>query len=626
MAPTSTRRPPLPEPPDTGNRISKQKTVTNKSNITNRPTRSSIMSDDTRRKAEALDVALGISHHHANEIQPTNEIQMEDTLENPSLPTTNTPPKNGIETSNITVKCHPSSSIKENVYIASLDLDKPGPDAQFPDERMSYDDFPSLPGKINETLLSTTEAATQRIIEARNIFGPISNLLDGQCQAIIPDMPARHVSALTDLCEELKVVAKRHFEAYIRGIPFPLTNSEHTDGKTTLRKNGTLKGISQSSFAQVVNSNTHTLPPQVPVNNNDRNAKENFKNSNSDERLFLRLTENDALRTLSGYALQTLLKTKLGSDGQLLANTLPTKTGFALCPTKGNSATLAEKLAATSTLKDKIIERASPWNSYRITNVPRKFGTTNEHLQHHLEPVTITSLTNAITTAVGSSPISVTPSRDNDANPESPTTAWIVRFKEERTPLPRVLFLFGYRTNTKLLPHRPTTVQCTRCWLWHNSRICSSPIRCRLCGSSQHTEQNHQNLCAGPVDHICPPKCIHCHGPHPSDSIKCELRPCHLRVPKTKTQIAAIRQVCAEARLHSQVEAGCRKKSSSENPESINDLPVSQELHNKNTTCVTTKFSTLSSTSPPLANLTQSSNPFETLNNLNDPTITQTES
>lgn len=48
--------------------------------------------------------------------------------------------------------------------------------------------------------------------------------------------------------------------------------------------------------------------------------------------LFLRLPENDSLGILSAYAPQSLLKANLGSDGQLLSNTLITKIGLALCP------------------------------------------------------------------------------------------------------------------------------------------------------------------------------------------------------------------------------------------------------------------------------------------------------
>lgn len=93
--------------------------------------------------------------------------------------------------------------------------------------------------------------------------------------------------------------------------------------------------------------------------------------------------------------------------------------------------TLMEKLATTNILNGKTIQRASPWKSYRISNVPRKFGTTNEYLHNHLEPVTTESMTDAIAAAVGTPPALVTPSRDKETQPDSSTTSWIIRFKEE---------------------------------------------------------------------------------------------------------------------------------------------------------------------------------------------------
>ena len=265
------------------------------------------------------------------------------------------------------------------------------------------------------------------------------------------------------------------------------------------------------------------------------------------------------MRTYTGYAVQTLIKSKLGADGSLLANVLPTKTGFAFCPTKGNSTALKNKLIEGNFFSNAIIEQASPWISYRISIVPRKYGAIEDNLQHCLMPVTRDAIHAAVAAAAGSLPISVTPSRDNEAEPNSSETAWVVRFSDNKIRLPRTLFLFGCRTITRLLPRRTSKAQCTRCWLWHNTRICSSSPRYRLCGSSQYLESNHTNLCAAQEGHICPPKCIHCHGAHPADDPKCLLRPHPSSVPKTRSQTTAIRKICSEARLKIQAKAGCVK-------------------------------------------------------------------
>lgn len=230
------------------------------------------------------------------------------------------------------------------------------------------------------------------------------------------------------------------------------------------------------------------------------------------------------LRAHSGYALRTILKFKLGSDGDLISNILQIKTGFALCPSKGNTDALGKKITTVNFFGDARIEKASPWTSDRISHVPRSLGTINEDLEHYLIPVTTDALLTVVTVAAGTSPITVTPSRNNEANPESSFTSWIVRFSESYNRLSRTLYLFGCRTNTRILPQRKTVRQCSRCWLWHNSRVCVSPQRCRLCGSTQHTESDHANLCSAPARHVCLPKCIPCHGPHPADHEKCKLR------------------------------------------------------------------------------------------------------
>lgn len=566
------------------------------------------MTVETLRKAEAIERTLSLSHHNVDESLPTSDIQMEDAIVNPR-PTASAPQDQTTKTPN------PPAGTNGINYLASLDLDNPDLNGYPANVDLPYDDS-SLTGKFNETLLNTTEAASRRVTEARTLFGPITSILDRQSQSTNKNIPARQVRALTNLYEELTAVAKRHFEAYVRGVATSLLPAENEAEKIPTLRNSAWNKTPHPSSVQALHLNAHTSPSQIPATSIDQCPEEDSTKPISDDRLFLRLPESDALRTISGYALHTLLKSKLGPNCQLLANTLPTKTGFALCPTKGNSASLAEKLATISILHGKVIERASPWKSYRISNVPRKFGTTNDQLELHLEPVTTVALTEAITAAVGVRPISVLASRDNDAQPDSPTTTWIVRFREQDLSLPRVLFLFGYRTTTKMLPRRSTTAQCTRCWLWHNSRVCSSPIRCRLCGSSQHNEQNHKNLCSGPADHTCPPKCIHCHGPHPSDYNKCELRPCPSGNPKTKEQITAIRRVCAGIRLRYQTEAGCCTTSTTENPELICKLPVPQRAPCTNPTSVT---------SPPINPLNlspavpiQSSNPFEILSHEKD--------
>ncbi|POS87274.1 hypothetical protein EPUL_001831 [Erysiphe pulchra] len=248
-----------------------------------------------------------------------------------------------------------TSSANKNVRLVSIGLDYPDHEGNLSDCELPYDDPPHQPGKIEEALLSTSEAASQRILAAQTLFCSISNVLDLQCQSNNEHMHANDIRALNDLCEEFRAVAKRHFEAYVRGTSPCAKNKEDT---MPTQNNSYRKGNTPSSYAQAASPNTH-LPHRVSTNSSS-------------------LPEDDQLRTLSGYALQSPLKSKLGPDGHLLANTLPTKTGNSIRQAGKHSGIKTINEMGINTLNGQPIERVSPWKSYRITNVPRRYGVTAE--------------------------------------------------------------------------------------------------------------------------------------------------------------------------------------------------------------------------------------------------------
>lgn len=399
---------------------------------------------------------------------------------------------------------------------------------------------------------------------------------------------------------------------------FPNKSSKHWYTNTPSNESNISKSPAKSSSEAIKSGSNKT--PITGKNNHQNNKHLQQPKEQPDDRLFLRLSNDNPLRTYSGFALLAYIKTKLSSDKELIKDVLPTKTGFALCPSKGSMKALEEKISAGKICAEVPIEKASPWTSYRISNVPRKFGTIDDNFQHILAPVTSESISEAIISAAGVRPVSITPSKDNAEFPDSPSTTWIVRLPEAHNRLPRTLFLFGCRTTSRILPPRSAVIQCSRCWLWHNSRVYASPPRCRLCGSTQHSEAGHANQCAAPHGHICPPKCIHCYGPHPSDDSNCEICPIPSRTPKTKTQINAIRRINTEARLRSQAEAGCIRLSSNSQAEKVG--PTSTEETHQNRTSVTTK----SSDSSPSPIIPKSVNLFEVLSNVVEPNANQMES
>jgi hypothetical protein len=112
-------------------------------------------------------------------------------------------------------------------------------------------------------------------------------------------------------------------------------------------------------------------------------------------------------------------------------------------------------------------------------------------------------------------------------------------------------------TNAQRLSRRTKTIQCNRCWIWHNSRSCARNPRCRLYGFMQHTEEGHANHCSALAPHVCPPRCLHCHGPHLVDYEQCLLRPSKSGSRCTKAQQAEIRKTCSLNLAKARSESNC---------------------------------------------------------------------
>ena len=459
---------------------------------------------------------------------------------------------------------------------ALSDWDTPGSSQQLDmeidpinyDDQIEYDDpiddpfsEPAPAGPMQDTLTKSVNSLTARAKEAETLFGGISALIDKHSSAPnYATLPAKQAEAFKSLCNDLAKVAARHFDAYLCDKPVTVTIDAATSNRNAPKTAQTYaNAASRASNKQFAGRHTPTL--QTPAK-----ARLQLKPTRTDDRLFVRIPEGNTLRDHSAYAIQSHLKAKLGNEGQILTNVQSTKTGFALCPKDGDSENLMEKIKSVSFFGDAPVEKATPWTSYRIKNVPRTYGAL-EHInvewKYCLKPVTAEALKDALATAAGVAPVAIAASRDNDANPTSSSTTWIVRFPESHQRLPRTLFLFGCRTQTRILPKRQMAVQCTRCWLWHNTCTCASDLRCRLCGSSRHSEKYHANQCGATGQHVCPNRCIHCHGPHPADDVSCDLRPKPSGPPKTKNQVSAIRQINADARLRKQAEAGCIKATAS---------------------------------------------------------------
>jgi hypothetical protein len=167
------------------------------------------------------------------------------------------------------------------------------------------------------------------------------------------------------------------------------------------------------------------------------------------------------------------------------------------------------------------------------------------------------AIAQAVLEATGISPTLVTETLHSASNPTLPYTCWFINFSEGTpTTLPRQLRLFGTIATATYLPHKTTIVQCNQCWMWHNVRSCARPPRCRLCGSTEHPEEGHSNHCGTPSPHLCPPRCLHCHGPHPADSTACPFR-LQPGTTLSKSQRSEIRSSRSAEHLRTKTEAGC---------------------------------------------------------------------
>lgn len=312
-----------------------------------------------------------------------------------------------------------------------LDLDYPDTSQdQYDNMSLNYDDHPPPDedphqGPMAEALSQSVISAAQRAQEAESLFSSIAATIDLQCSSPhISRLSPRKKQAFRAFCEDLVSVAKSHFEAYTRGEPAksaysPNNSTCHTSSETpqsfTYANVAAHGGLSSSAHATSQRKTFGT-----PANHKSSNKP---SEAQSDDRLFLRLPEGDKLRSLSPFAILTHLKASLGANSHLLINVQSTKSGLALCPKKGESSALKEKISTIELIRDVTIENATPWTSYRIQNVPRNYGTINDEFEHQLFPVTTTSLSEALYAAIGIKPVAITPSQDNDIHPDTSSTS-----------------------------------------------------------------------------------------------------------------------------------------------------------------------------------------------------------
>lgn len=445
---------------------------------------------------------------------------------------------------------------------------------------------PTLPTTLHEALELAAAAATTRATEAKELYTHATDMLDEhQHSEAVKAMPLHMKKAYKALSDDIALVTKRHFDAYIRGNPRPpapytvdpntpatppesvpeLPASTPSRGRSRSRSTPTHSPPTTYARAAAclpsILKTSSTKPASLKLRSGPKQA------TRPDNRLFVRLPAGHQARLLSSYIILSQLRSSLGEEGKQIKEVQAIRTGFALQPSSTETNTESLFPAITKFFgPDSYIEKANNWQSYRISSIPRSITTFDGLGQLCQEEISPRLMLTALAEATATTPAAAIQTKSSLSTPYSYATDWIVRFPENTPLLPRNLSILGVRASARLLPTRINIIQCDRCFQWHNKRSCARPARCRLCGSTEHPEDKHLNC--NPEPHQCPPRCLHCHGPHPADSPECLLRPTPKGNKLTKQQIAQIRQTCAKARLAASSSAGCSKAK----PPSSSDL------------------------------------------------------
>ena len=415
---------------------------------------------------------------------------------------------------------------------------------------------------LSQRLSDTARSATLRADEGQQVFGPVAALWDSYLQTDeVRKLPARLRRPITALCAEIAAIAGTHFDAYIRGIqpskarpqdtPSTGSNSSPSTPETP-KPTVTYADSAAAGHSQQPTNSAKRTPPlkTTPVET---------KTLRPDTRLFVQIAPDHKAREAGHFALFILLKHLLRDHAHLLTEVQAVKSGFALCTASLEDLTSLE--THTQTIMKAVpgctVERQPQWTNYRLDNIPRSVKTLNGIGQVENNTITGQYLCEALLDSIKQAPIRAVETRKS-AEDGLFNTSWLVSFETKtHQPLPKNLRILGSTAVSSVIISTPKVIQCTRCFLWHNTRSCSRALRCRICGTCNHTEENHTTRCVTSPPHTCPARCYHCGGPHTADDPSCTLRPSY-KNPKTKSQKEALTRASKAARARACV-AKCSK-------------------------------------------------------------------
>lgn len=273
------------------------------------------------------------------------------------------------------------------------------------------------------------------------------------------------------------------------------------------------------SYAQVMNSQPtkhHSLPqkPQVSIAHPPAARKQ-------DNRIFIRLPEDHPSRTHHVFAIKSALTGKLDLEEGPIKSVQKVKTGLAIVPTSEKQAEkIMEKADIVNSVLGGRLEKAEEWLTYVVDHVPRRMHT----LDGSCIEISPEAAREEARLATGQTPVRTAWTRKSIENP-APTGSIVISFTKKVRPFR----LFGTSSLSHQIVKTQKPSQCTKCWGYHDARLCNYEIRCKQCSSKGHSTCQE------------PPRCANCHGPHSAEERYCPARPSvrggrmiHLTQPELK--------------------------------------------------------------------------------------------
>jgi len=255
-----------------------------------------------------------------------------------------------------------------------------------------------------------------------------------------------------------------------------------------------------NQWTMVGSKKTNKAAPQA----NTPAARQQKQQPAQDDRVFLRLPANSALKQRTPAEIKVFLTEGTGLRLADIAQVQQTRTGFAI--RAADKETRARLLAPWPFLDNQgaYMEKPEVWTTYVVQDVPKFLR------NHNSVRETKDLIRDEVEAAAKRPPVACKMSHHQPE--DAPTADWTISFT---SPVQSGFKIFDSKPARKL--ERKTQItQCDRCLDYHDPRACTRNEKCRNCGKDKAQ-------CTQPCNR--PPKCANCNGPHRTIWEGCAARP-----------------------------------------------------------------------------------------------------